>query len=65
MPNNRIERKKKCKHPTFKFEWFETKPKEKFGWVSCGWRAVCPTCYKYLTINDIRKQSNNCIEGIR
>ena len=57
-PSNKS-RRKKCKHPTFKFEWFETKPKNMFEWVSCGYRAVCPKCRKHLTINDIRKQDKS------
>ena len=54
---------KKCKHPTFRFKYFEHKPKSIYDWHGMGYKLVCGKCGKPITIKDIRKQKNTLTKG--
>ena len=49
----------KCKHPTFKFKFFNNKTgKLKYKWLAMGYNIVCGKCGEPIGINDIRKQKD-------
>ena len=49
--------KKRCKHPNFRFKYFEEYVGEGlYKWKGMGYKLVCGKCRKPITVEDIRRQ---------